>query len=105
MPDPEPYVDAFSAQAEKWSEWYTTFNSLSSQGQVPQGETFKALSGWDRKRLNQFTQLLKLQNQVNIELLAAIDEIKQQLGMAKGTRMKSDFDSQINKPIETLREC
>ena len=77
---------------------YTTFR----QGQVPQGETFLR---WDRKRLNQFTQLLKLQNQVNIELLAAIDEIKQQLGMAKGTRMKSDFDSQINKPIETLREC
>ncbi len=77
MSDPEYFVNEFTKKVDEWQEWYGTWKSYAKQGSGVPGETcFRALDEWTVRRFDDMEQLLKTQNQVNIMMLAVIDDLK-----------------------------
>ena len=71
MADPEVFVDRFSDQVETWRDWHVQFRehmlSDLNSSQIP---------GVLVKLLGDFDELLKTQEQVNVMMLAVLDELK-----------------------------
>ena len=82
MTDPAPDVDDFHKRTEELTNWYNAYYSDRQQRDFLYGDVFTELdklNPWSRERLKDLVQLLKAQNYINVELLAAIDELKKQL--------------------------
>lgn len=78
--DPEHFVDEFGRKINEWQEWYEKWKSYASQGRGIPGDTyFKGLDDWTLRMFDDMAQMLRTQEQVNIMMLAAIDDLKRRL--------------------------
>lgn len=80
MTDPEDYVDRFGEQAERWRKWRAVWETHASAGSAVPGESFKAYDSFTAKLLRDLDELFKTQDQINIMMLAALDDLRKREG-------------------------
>ena len=78
--DPEQHVDRFSQRVDEWRQWYNEWllRSRSSEG-VPGDHFFLPASNTVAKFLREAEEIITLQDQVNIMMLAKIDELEKRI--------------------------
>ena len=79
--DPVEFVEKFSQQVEDWRKWRADWEKYSLSGSAVPGDDFvKLRDGFTVKLLNDLDELFKTQEQVNIMMLAALDELRRDDG-------------------------
>lgn len=85
VPDPARHVDEFSSKLNAWEKWHHDWISYSEKAAgLPEGPVLAeldpgAMNPLEKKRFRDFAELFRVQEQVNVMLLAAIDELKRKL--------------------------
>ena len=87
VPDPARHVDEFSSKLNGWEQWHEDWKSYSeetkraglSEGPYLAEMNPDEMTLTEEKRFRDLAELFRVQEQVNIMLLAAIDELKRKL--------------------------
>ena len=78
--DPEQYVDRFSQRVDEWREWYKVWLQRSQNGEGVPGDHFVLNANpVVAKFLREAEEIMVLQVQVNVMMLAAIDDLKKRI--------------------------
>ncbi|MCY4653189.1 MAG: hypothetical protein OXC95_08500 [Dehalococcoidia bacterium] len=77
MPDPERFVEKFTAQVEEWREWRAAWEEYARQGSgIPGESNFHPYDEFTAKLLRDLDGLFKTQEQVNVMMLATLDDLR-----------------------------